>query len=146
MKYKDLAHITPHALVEMFCEKYEQSDWFFIGDVPYGVVNIGDYYLSMDDIAHALVEDVKWEDLFDWYWWSLEDFSKYNGSTINLKSWAMGLRPVYIKKETDNSGIDLWGIRDWKLERINHHDHIYATLALAEDVAPKLGIYMGLIQ
>ena len=53
------------------------------------IAEVGDYFFGFDDIKRCVDEDVKWEDLIEWYDYNTE-VSILGLTTINLKSWLMG--------------------------------------------------------
>lgn len=53
------------------------------------IAEVGDYFFSFYDIKRCVDENVKWEDLIEWYDYTTE-VSILGLTTINLKSWLMG--------------------------------------------------------
>lgn len=53
------------------------------------IAEIGDYFFGFDDIKRCVDEDVKWQDLIEWYDYNIE-VGILGLTTINLKSWLMG--------------------------------------------------------
>jgi hypothetical protein len=77
-------------LVE-FANKYElslESDAWVGGDVG-TVAYVSDYYFGFNDIRRCVDENVKWQDLIEWYDYNCEG-GMIGLNTINLKSWLMG--------------------------------------------------------
>lgn len=77
-------------LVE-FANKYELSlepDAWVGGEVG-TVAYVSDYYFGFDDIRRCVDENVKWEDLIEWYDYNTEA-GMLELNQINLKSWMMG--------------------------------------------------------
>lgn len=74
-----------------FMEKYDLScdphPW--VGNEVGTVAEVGDYFFDFQDIKRCVDEDVKWEDLIEWYDYNIE-VSILGLTTINLKSWLMG--------------------------------------------------------
>lgn len=74
-----------------FMEQYELScdphPW--VADEVGTVAEVGDYFFGFDVIKRCVDEDVKWQDLFEWYDYNTE-CSILGLSTVNLKSWLMG--------------------------------------------------------
>lgn len=77
-------------LVE-FANKYELSlepdAW--VGGEPGTVAYVSDYFFGFDDIKRCVDENVKWQDLIEWYDYNIE-VGILGLPTINLKSWLMG--------------------------------------------------------
>ena len=87
---QEYEHICNRYLVE-FANKYDLSlepDAWVGGDVG-TVAYVSDYYFGFDDIRRCVDEDVKWEDLIEWYDYNIE-VGILGLTTINLKSWLMG--------------------------------------------------------
>ena len=74
-----------------FMEQYDLScdpePW--VGNEIGTIAEIGDYFFDFQDIKRCVDEDVKWEDLIEWYDYTTE-VSILGLTTINLKSWLMG--------------------------------------------------------
>ena len=74
-----------------FMEKYDLScdpePW--VGNEIGTIAEVGDYFFGFDDIKRCVDEDVKWEDLIEWYDYNCE-VGILGLTTINLKSWLMG--------------------------------------------------------
>ena len=74
-----------------FMEQYDLScdpePW--VGNEIGTIAEVGDYFFGFDDIKRCVDEDVKWEDLIEWYDYNTE-VSILGLTTINLKSWLMG--------------------------------------------------------
>lgn len=87
---QEYEHICNRYLVE-FANKYELSlepDAWVGGDVG-TVAYVSDYFFGFDDIKRCVDEDVKWDDLIEWYDYTLEAVP-LGFNNINLKSWLMG--------------------------------------------------------
>ena len=61
----------------------------WVGNEIGTIAEIGDYFFDFQDIKRCVDEDVKWEDLIEWYDYTTE-VSILGLTTINLKSWLMG--------------------------------------------------------
>ena len=74
-----------------FMKQYDLScdpePW--VGNEIGTIAEIGDYFFSFYDIKRCVDENVKWEDLIEWYDYTTE-VSILGLTTINLKSWLMG--------------------------------------------------------
>ena len=74
-----------------FMEKYDLScdkePW--VGNEVGTIAEIGDYFFDFQDIKRCVDEDVKWEDLIEWYDYTMEAVP-LGFNNINLKSWLMG--------------------------------------------------------
>ena len=74
-----------------FMKQYDLScdpePW--VGNEVGTIAEIGDYFFGFQDIKRCVDEDVKWEDLIEWYDYTTE-VSILGLTTINLKSWLMG--------------------------------------------------------
>ena len=74
-----------------FMKQYDLScdpePW--VGNEVGTIAEVGDYFFGFDDIKRCVDEDVKWEDLIEWYDYNTE-VSILGLTTINLKSWLMG--------------------------------------------------------
>ena len=74
-----------------FMEQYDLScdpePW--VGNEIGTIAEVGDYFFGFDDIKRCVDENVKWEDLIEWYDYTTE-VSILGLTTINLKSWLMG--------------------------------------------------------
>ena len=74
-----------------FMKQYDLScdpePW--VGNEIGTIAEVGDYFFGFDDIKRCVDEDVKWEDLIEWYDYNTE-VSILGLTTINLKSWLMG--------------------------------------------------------
>lgn len=73
-----------------FCERYEidHSDARWIGGVG-EMGEVVDYYFSMRDIIYCVDNHVEWDDLMNWYDYSI-DAGTYGFTAPNLKSWLAG--------------------------------------------------------
>ena len=78
-----------------FMKQYDLScdpePW--VGNEVGTIAEVGDYFFGFDDIKRCVDEDVKWEDLIEWYDYNTE-VSILGLTTINLKSWLMGVPRV----------------------------------------------------
>ena len=74
-----------------FMKQYDLScdpePW--VGNEVGTIAEVGDYFFGFDDIKRCVDEDVKWQDLIEWYDYNTE-VSILGLTTINLKSWLMG--------------------------------------------------------
>ena len=74
-----------------FMKQYDLScdpePW--VGNEVGTIAEVGDYFFSFYDIKRCVDENVKWEDLIEWYDYTTE-VSILGLTTINLKSWLMG--------------------------------------------------------
>ena len=74
-----------------FMKQYDLScdpePW--VGNEVGTIAEVGDYFFGFDDIKRCVDENVKWEDLIEWYDYTTE-VSILGLTTINLKSWLMG--------------------------------------------------------
>ena len=61
----------------------------WVGNEIGTIAEVGDYFFSFYDIKRCVDENVKWEDLIEWYDYTTE-VSILGLTTINLKSWLMG--------------------------------------------------------
>lgn len=83
-------HICNRYLVE-FADKYDltlEPDAWVAGEVG-GMAYVSDYYFGFDDIRRCVDDNVKWQDLIEWYDYNCEG-GMLGLNTINLKSWLMG--------------------------------------------------------
>ena len=87
---QEYEHICNRYLVE-FANKYELSlepdAW--VGGEPGTIACVSDYFFGFDEIRRCVDEDVKWQDLIEWYDYNCEG-GMLGLNTINLKSWLMG--------------------------------------------------------
>lgn len=74
-----------------FMKQYDLScdPYPWVGNEIGTIAEVGDYFFGFDDIKRCVDEDVKWEDLIEWYDYNTE-VSILGLTTINLKSWLMG--------------------------------------------------------
>ena len=74
-----------------FMKQYDLScdpePW--VGNEIGTIAEVGDYFFGFYDIKRCVDENVKWEDLIEWYDYTTE-VSILGLTTINLKSWLMG--------------------------------------------------------
>ena len=74
-----------------FMKQYDLScdpePW--VGNEVGTIAEIGDYFFDFQDIKRCVDEDVKWEDLIEWYDYNCEG-GMLGLNQINLKSWLMG--------------------------------------------------------
>ena len=74
-----------------FMKQYDLScdpePW--VGNEVGTIAEVGDYFFGFDDIKRCVDEDVKWEDLIEWYDYTMEAVP-LGFNNINLKSWLMG--------------------------------------------------------
>ena len=74
-----------------FMKQYDLScdpePW--VGNEIGTIAEVGDYFFGFDDIKRCVDEDVKWEDLIEWYDYTMEAVP-LGFNNINLKSWLMG--------------------------------------------------------
>lgn len=83
-----------NALLLAFLKKYytdkdnpiEDIDYCWIGDQVGGVVGINDEFWSMDDIVTAMEIRPTQKQLFDWYWYQIDEQME-NKSPINLENY-----------------------------------------------------------
>ena len=84
-----------------FMKQYDLScdpePW--VGNEVGTIAEVGDYFFGFDDIKRCVDEDVKWQDLIEWYDYTTE-VSILGLTTINLKSWLMGA-PRALKDEIE---------------------------------------------
>lgn len=69
----------------------------WVGNEIGTIAEVGDYFFGFDDIRRCVDENVKWQDLIEWYDYNIE-VGILHLPTINLKSWLMGA-PI-VSKET----------------------------------------------
>ena len=74
-----------------FMKQYDLScdpePW--VGNEIGTIAEIGDYFFDFQDIKRCVDEDVKWQDLIEWYDYNLEG-GMLGLNAINLKSWLIG--------------------------------------------------------
>ena len=61
----------------------------WVGNEIGTIAEIGDYFFDFQDIKRCVDEDVKWEDLIEWYDYNCEG-GMLGLNQINLNSWLMG--------------------------------------------------------
>lgn len=61
----------------------------WVGNEIGTIAEVGDYFFGFDDIRRCVDENVKWQDLIEWYDYNIE-VGILGLPTINLKSWLMG--------------------------------------------------------
>ena len=61
----------------------------WVGNEIGTIAEVGDYFFGFDDIKRCVDENVKWEDLIEWYDYNCEG-GMLGLNQINLKSWLMG--------------------------------------------------------
>ena len=61
----------------------------WVGNEIGTIAEVGDYFFGFDDIRRGVDEDVKWQDLIEWYDYNCEG-GMLGLNQINLKSWLMG--------------------------------------------------------
>ena len=66
-------------------------EWAVVDDFT-GVLNFGDYYFSMSDIVYDIDNKLPLNLIFEWQDAGIEAHFKGNEKTINLQSYARGLR------------------------------------------------------
>lgn len=83
--------------LKAFIDKYytyddgSKADTYWIGKEIGGVVEIGDEYYNFNDIRYCIDNDVKKEQLWSWYDYTLRlGLIDSNIPTPNLKSWIAG--------------------------------------------------------
>ena len=84
-------------LAEEFNDRFIESNYefFAIGDEPLGIWAISDQFWSLEDMAQALDSNLTPDELYDWYWETVERQSvikKKQKPIINLRSYIMGAR------------------------------------------------------
>lgn len=75
-----------------FCNKHEyayEPDCWIAGD-PGTIVNIGDLFVSMEDIRYDIDNDIPEHYFENWYWKSLEVYEITEQNYINYKSYCEG--------------------------------------------------------
>lgn len=75
-----------------FCNKHEyayEPDCWIAGD-PGTIVNIGDMFVSMENIRYDIDNDVLKHCFENWYWKSLEVYELTGQNYINYKSYCEG--------------------------------------------------------
>ena len=75
-----------------FCNKHEyayEPDCWIAGD-PGTIVNIGDMFVSMENIRYDIDNDVPGHYFENWYWKSLEVYELTGQNYINYKSYCEG--------------------------------------------------------
>lgn len=87
------------AYLERFCELIEMdmhyADWVDVG----GVANIGDYYVSMQDMITAVEHNVCYEQFIKWYDYTVR-CATANLSGCNLYNWLHNC-PVYTDEQIE---------------------------------------------
>ena len=75
-------------VVDIFVLKYFKDRPYvdFIGDECDGVVNINDYFFSVQFMAKCLKLGIVRKKMFDYYDYQLDAYSK-KGTLMNLESW-----------------------------------------------------------
>lgn len=61
----------------------------WVGNEIGTIAEVGDYFFGFDDIRRCVDENVKWQDLIEWYDYNCEG-GMLGLNQINLKSWLMG--------------------------------------------------------
>lgn len=75
-----------------FCNKHEytyEPDCWIAGD-PGTIVNIGNMFVSMEDIRYDIDNDIEEYHFENWYWKSLEVYELTGQNYINYKSYCEG--------------------------------------------------------
>ena len=78
--------------LEAFCLKhdYTYDNYVWVGDDPGTVANIGDLFVSMDDIRYDIDNNIP-ENYFEkWYWKNLEVYELTGCNYMNYSSYCMG--------------------------------------------------------
>ena len=75
------------AFMKQYDLSCDQEPW--VGNEIGTIAEVGDYFFGFDDIKRCVDEDVKWEDLIEWYDYTMEAVP-LGFNNINLKSWLMG--------------------------------------------------------
>lgn len=77
-------------IVKLFCDKHEYDiDDMDVTGTAWNIINIADYYLSLEDIMLDIIHDR--DDIHEWYSQTL-DRGLENKQTMNFISWIRGLR------------------------------------------------------
>ncbi len=85
-------HLSCIRLADLFCEKYEfykvgeSEDSFWVANEPGGVLCVGNYSFSLDDILDALCCNVDGHSLIEWTDYC-ETESLAERTPMNLRSW-----------------------------------------------------------
>lgn len=80
--------------VQTFCIKhgFNMDDCSWVGDHVGEVLEIADYYFGFDDIRMDIDKNLPPAMIMEWYNATLEHAMYPEHHTININSWAMGLR------------------------------------------------------
>lgn len=85
------------AYLERFCELIEMdmhyAEWVDVG----GVAEIGDYYVSIQDMITAVEHDVPCDKFFEWYDYTIR-VGMLELPTCNLDAWLRGC-PIYSEEQ-----------------------------------------------
>ena len=78
--------------LKKFCDKhgyaYEQDCW--VSNNPGTIANIGDMFVSMDNIRYDIDNDIPEEKFEKWYWKSLEVYELVGEKFMNYESFCKG--------------------------------------------------------
>jgi hypothetical protein len=81
--------------IELFCKKHDLYFDYWVADIIGEVAAFGDYFFSFTDIVRDIDEDVEAGLILQWH----DDSIEHEDTTINFRSYAMGLR---YKEEAPN--------------------------------------------
>lgn len=79
------------ALKKEFAKKYDfdERDCYWVADNIGDICGCADFYFSTDDMKVALANNVKWDDVMEWYFYRTDAIS-YGLNAPNLQSWIDG--------------------------------------------------------
>ena len=73
------------SLYEGHTEFYDDAYW--IGNEKGDVLNWGDWFVNMGDIANYFREEYTPDQFFDWYDYNMEEYSKKKGTILTMRAY-----------------------------------------------------------
>ena len=101
----------------------EKTDFYWIAWDPTGTVEIYDTYWSLSDMYSVLEKDYPKEDIWSWYWYTLENcddiiwYLNLDYFCTVYKGYKWNLSDIYKREvEARNKNTTYWNSLEWKAE------------------------------
>lgn len=87
-----------------FCEKhnYEYSPACWVADDPGTIANIGDMFVSMENIRYDIDNNIPEEYFEKWYWKSVEVYELVGEKFMNYESFCKGCPDYWTEDKLDS--------------------------------------------
>lgn len=131
---------SSHAIASAFIQKMydvkpeEMDEIYFIGNDPTGTLWYGDHFWSLDTMYETLLHNYNTKDVWNWYYYSIEQSGDNNEAYINLWHFVRKY-PWYMwdiadiakqEKESREANTRYWNSEDGKAETEKHMEALTA--------------------